>query len=146
MVFTLFIASSFAVPAEGQSLQAGQSKDTAGRTKAAPKAVVPFTSFSFGDVYTGDIISQIFVIRNDGDADLQITNFKGDCGCTVTRSDRSIAPGKEGTAEIEVQTVSQSGLISKTATLYTNDPQRPTIVFSVSANVLKGLRFGKANT
>jgi hypothetical protein len=36
----------------------------------APKAVVPFTSFAFGDVYRGEDISQIFVIRNEGDADL----------------------------------------------------------------------------
>lgn len=114
-------------------------------TTSAPKAIVPFTSFSFGDVYTGEVISQIFVIRNDGDAELLITDFKANCGCSVTRSDRVIPPGKEGTAEVEVQTISQSGLINKTATLHTNDPERPTIVFTLIANVLKGapLRQGK---
>lgn len=112
---------------------------------SSPKAVVPFTSFNFGDVYTGDIISQIFVIKNEGDAELLITDFKGDCGCTVARSDRVIPPGKEGTAELEVQTVSQAGSISKFATLHTNDPARPTIVFTIVANVLKGapVRRGK---
>jgi len=118
---------------------------TTSRARPAPKAIVPFTSFSFGDVYTGEVISQIFVIRNDGDAELLIGDFKGDCGCSATRSDSVIPPGKEGTAEIEVQTVSQSGLISKTATLHTNDPERPTIIFALVANVLKGspLRQGK---
>jgi len=43
----------------------------------SPKAVVPFTSFNFGDVYTGEFISQIFVIRNEGDADLKLLDFKG---------------------------------------------------------------------
>ena len=42
-----------------------------------PKAVTPFTSFTFGDVYTGEFISQIFVIRNEGDADLKLLDFKG---------------------------------------------------------------------
>ena len=108
------------------------------RTPSAPKTVVPFTSFTFGDVYTGEIISQIFVLKNDGDAELVIKDFKGDCGCTVTRFDRVIPPGKEGTAEIEVQTISQSGLISKIATLHSNDAERPTIVFTIVANVVKG--------
>lgn len=43
----------------------------------SPKAVAPFTSFNFGDVYTGEFISQIFVIRNEGDADLKLLDFKG---------------------------------------------------------------------
>lgn len=111
----------------------------------APKAVVPFNSFKFGDVYKGEVISQIFVIRNEGDADLQIKDFEAGCGCSVTRSDKLIPPGKEGTATLEVQTVSQSGEISKTATLHTNDPARPAIVFTLMANVLGGapLRQGK---
>ena len=146
VVLALFIAPSFAIPAKSLSLpQEGRSPRTTSRAQSAPKAIVPFTSFSFGDVYTGEIISQIFAIKNDGDADLLISDFKSDCGCTVARSDKVIPPGKEGTAEVEVQTISQSGLISKTATLYTNDPERPKIVFTVNANVLKGppLRQGK---
>lgn len=41
-----------------------------------PKAVTQFTSFNFGDIYTGEFISQIFVIRNEGDADLKLLDFK----------------------------------------------------------------------
>lgn len=116
-----------------------------GTARPAPKAVVPFTSFKFGDVYRGEVISQIFVIRNEGGADLQIKDFQGTCGCEVTRWDRVIPPGKEGTATLEVQTVSQSGEISKTATLHTNDPERPAIIFTLLANVLNGasIRRGK---
>ena len=109
--------------------------------RLSPKSVVPFTSFNFGDVYTGDLISQLFVIKNIGDTDLQITDFKGDCGCTVVRSEKVIPPGQEGVAEIQVQTVSQSGVISKMATMRTNDPDQPTIVFTLIANVLKGAPF-----
>ncbi|HSB07953.1 MAG TPA: hypothetical protein VLM38_00465 [Blastocatellia bacterium] len=47
------------------------------RPAPAPKAVTPFTSYDFGDVYTGELISQIFVIKNEGDAELQIKEFKG---------------------------------------------------------------------
>jgi hypothetical protein len=47
----------------------------ASRPRPAPKAVTPFTSFNFGDVYSGEVISQIFVIKNEGDSDLLITDF-----------------------------------------------------------------------
>lgn len=112
---------------------------------AAPRAVTPFTSFNFGDVYNGEVISQIFIIRNDGDADLQITDFVSGCACAVTKSDKVIPPGKEGSATLEVLTLSQLGGLYKTATLRTNDPERPNIDFALIANVLKGapLRQGK---
>jgi hypothetical protein len=107
--------------------------------------VTPFTSFNFGDVYNGEVISQVFVLRNAGDAELRITDFVSGCGCEVVRGDKVIPPGKQGTAIVEVQTISQSGPIHKVATLYTNDPERPTIVLSLIANVLRGapLRRGK---
>jgi hypothetical protein len=104
----------------------------------APRAVIADTVFNFGDVYRGEIISQIFVIRNDGDAELKLTDFKSGCGCEVTSWDKSIPPGKQGNATLEVQTVSQFGEISKTATLFTNDPDRPTIVFTLIARILDG--------
>lgn len=43
--------------------------------KAAPRAVLPFTSFDFGDVPRGELISHIFVIRNEGNANLDIKEF-----------------------------------------------------------------------
>lgn len=102
----------------------------------APRVVAPFTSFDFGDVYKGEIINHIFVIKNEGTADLVIKEFVSGCGCEVTSSDRLIAPGKEGVAQLEINTATQFGQIMKPATLRTNDPERPNIVFTLTANVL----------
>lgn len=139
-VAVLATAVAGASPIRGRQTQAASTS-----ARSAPRAVTPFTSFNFGDVYTGEVISQIFVIRNEGDADLQITDFVSGCACAVTRSDKVIPPGKEGIATLEVQTVSQSGGLYKTATLHTNDPERPAIEFALIANVLRGtpLRQGK---
>jgi hypothetical protein len=134
------------IVAEAQSPSISRTSDpNSASSQRLPRAVIPFNSFNFGDVYTGDLISQIFVIKNIGDADLQIKDFKGECGCTVVHSEKVIPPGQEGIAEIEVQTASQSGEISKPAIMHTNDPNQPTIVFTLVANVLKGapLRQGK---
>lgn len=102
----------------------------------APRAVAPFTSFDFGDVYKGEVISHIFVIKNEGTADLVIKEFVSGCGCEVTSADSVIRPGKQGVAQLEINTSSQMGQIIKPATLRTNDPERPNIVFTLTANVL----------
>ena len=103
---------------------------------SAPHAYAPFTSFDFGDVYKGEIISHIFVIKNEGTADLLIKDFAGGCGCEIVSSDKVIPPGKEGKAIIEINTATQFGQISKPATLRTNDSERPNIVLTLMANVL----------
>jgi hypothetical protein len=102
----------------------------------APRAYVPIDSYDFGDIYKGEAISQLFVIRNEGDAELKIESLSTGCGCSVIDSDRVIPPGKEGRAELKIDTSSQSGHINKFATLRTNDPDRPNIVLSLSANIL----------
>lgn len=132
------VAITIALSTGASSMHAGVSSEALIAGAAAPRAVTPLLAFNFGDVYTGDVISQIFVIRNDGDADLLITDVTSGCGCSVARADKVIAPGKEGRATLEVQTISQSGEIAKTASLHTNDPGRPVIVFTLAANVLKG--------
>jgi len=141
IVFMLCVTGSIASNKGAGSRSYVESKPR----QAAPRTVVPYTSFDFGDVVRGEIISQVFVIRNVGDADLVIKEFKGDCGCTATRTISVIPAGKEATVEAEVQTVSQSGAINKLATLRTNEPEKPTVVFTLTANVISGsnIRPGK---
>jgi Protein of unknown function (DUF1573) len=104
---------------------------------AAPRAVVPLTAYAFGDIYKGETISQVFVIRNEGNADLLITDFVGTCGCELLGVDKVIAPGKEGRARVEVSTASQpGGKLYKSAILHTNDPEHPSFSLSLMANVL----------
>ena len=116
--------------------QAQQLTSEGAKLPPAPHLYAPFTSFDFGDVYKGEIISHIFVIKNEGTADLVIKDFAGGCGCEIVGADRVISPGKEGRATIEINTAAQFGQISKPATLRTNDPERPSIVLTLIANVL----------
>jgi hypothetical protein len=104
----------------------------------SPRAVISSTSFDFGDVYRGEVISQVFVIKNVGDADLTL-ELKSSCGCEVLESDRVIPPGKEGKAVIEVNTATQSGgQMHKIATLRTNDPGLSSVSLMLTANILTG--------
>jgi hypothetical protein len=73
-LFNLAVAALISITA----IQPAYSRQAAGALDAAPpapKIVMPFTSFNFGDVYKGEVISHIFVIRNEGSADLQIKDF-----------------------------------------------------------------------
>ncbi|MFP5264293.1 MAG: hypothetical protein ACLGJB_20610 [Blastocatellia bacterium] len=73
-LFNLAAAALISV-ASLQQPRAQQPAATPPVAPAAPKMVVPFNSFNFGDVYKGEVISHIFVIRNEGTADLQIKDF-----------------------------------------------------------------------
>ncbi len=109
---------------------------------AAPTAFLPYTSFDFGTVYKGEIISHIFVIKNLGNADLVIESLSTTCGCTVAHADAIIPPGQEGKAILEINTATSIGESAKTAILNTNDAQHPRINLTLYVNVLAGATGG----
>lgn len=118
------------------SASAAAQADGTKTPQPAARAYVPVDSYDFGDIFKGELISQVFVIRNEGDAELKIDSVTTGCGCSVINSDRAILPGKEGKAELQVNTTGQSGQINKSASLHTNDPERPNILLNLSANIL----------
>ena len=103
-----------------------------------PRAVIPITSFDFGDVYRGEIISYVFVIRNAGKSDLMVTEVLPTCGCEAVEWDRTVPPGKEGQVAVEVNTSTQSGVIAKIAIIKTSDPDLQSLTLTLNANVLTG--------
>jgi len=100
-----------------------------------PKAVAVEPIGDVGNVAKGDNATHDFVIKNDGTADLQITNVQPACGCTVARYDKVIAPGKTGSVHVVVDTTTFTGAIAKSVTVYTNDAENPQIQLTVRAKV-----------
>ncbi|HEV7786889.1 MAG TPA: DUF1573 domain-containing protein [Thermoanaerobaculia bacterium] len=100
-----------------------------------PKAVVAEPIKDVGTVAKGDKTSADFVIRNDGDAVLEITNVQPACGCTVADYDKTIAPGKTGKVHAVVDTATFNGPIAKGVTVFTNDPALPQIELTLRAKV-----------
>ena len=60
-----------------------------------PKATIAEPIKDVGTVPKGEKIIHDFVIKNEGDADLQITNVQPACGCTVAEFDKLIKPGAD---------------------------------------------------
>ena len=103
----------------------------AGKAKAV--AVEPIKDV--GTTTKGEKIVHDFVIRNDGDAVLEITNVHPACGCTVAEFDKTIAPGQTGKVHAVIDTTNFNGPISKGVTVFTNDPATPQMELTIRAKV-----------
>lgn len=100
-----------------------------------PKAVIAEPIHEAGNVPKGDKITHDFIVKNDGDADLQITNVQPACGCTVVSFDKVIKPGQTGKVHAVLDSTTFNGPIAKGISVFTNDPDHPQIELTVRANV-----------
>jgi len=100
-----------------------------------PKATAVEPIKDVGNVSKGEKITHDFMIKNEGDADLQITNVQPACGCTVAEFDKVIKPGQTGKVHAVVDTTTFSGPIAKGVTVFTNDPATPQIELTLRAKV-----------
>ena len=100
-----------------------------------PKAVAVEPIKDVGFVAKGEMASNEFVIRNDGDAPLELREVRAACGCTVADFDKMIAPGQTGKVRVTLDTATFNGPIAKGVTVYTNDPAAPTIELTIRSDV-----------
>ena len=100
-----------------------------------PRLSIPSLEHSFGSVKAGTPLTYSFEIKNEGKVDLEIKNVSPSCGCTTSKYDKVIAPGKVGSITLEVaKTDGYKGEISKTASVTTNDTDHQTFTLTLRAN------------
>jgi hypothetical protein len=100
-----------------------------------PKAVPVEPIKDVGTVPKGEKIVHDFLIKNEGDAVLQIDQVRAACGCTVADFVKTIAPGQTGKINVVIDTSTFSGPITKGVTVFTNDPQNAQIELTVRAKL-----------
>jgi hypothetical protein len=94
------------------------------------------TSWDFGRVKQGEILSHEFVFSNEGDATLVIQKVTTTCGCTAALlSADKIPPGKEGKIEIKFDTRGYGGQVAKLLYVDSNDPDRARQQLQVTADI-----------
>lgn len=101
----------------------------------APKARCDKPVFEFGEVWAGTKITHAFVIHNDGDATLEITNVRAGCGCTATDYDRKIEPGQSGKVTAVLNTARQRSKIKKPVYVKTNDINNKRVTLILTGEV-----------
>jgi len=67
-----------------------------------PKAQVPETTFDFGEIFEDREWTHTFVIKNAGDALLEIKDIDSDCACTAADSHRRIPPNAQGRIKLTI--------------------------------------------
>ncbi len=104
-------------------------------TAAAPKLVLLEEKKDVGTVPKGEVIHATFILKNEGKADLHVTDVKPSCGCTAPEYDKTIKPGAQGKIVLNVDTKTFQGPISKSALILTDDPEKSSVTVFVVANV-----------
>ena len=133
VLVALTAAISFAAdpPAKDKKSEAAEKKDA----EKAPRLTIVEPVKDYGTIPKGEKLDWSFVVKNTGDADLQIIAAKPGCGCTVADFDKVIKPGETGKVTAHVDTTAFAGPIAKSVTLETNDPTTPTSQLTIHAVV-----------
>lgn len=107
----------------------------AAKEEKAPRLTIVEPVKDYGTVPKGNKLDWAFVVKNTGNADLEIIAAKPGCGCTVADFDKVIKPGETGKVTAHVDTTAFAGPIAKTVSLETNDPSTPTAQLTIHAVV-----------
>jgi hypothetical protein len=116
-------------------------KTSSGAAKAkaevakAPRLTVVEPIKDFGTVPKGQKLDWNFMVKNSGNADLEIIAARPACGCTVSDFDKVVKPGQDGKVHASVDTTAFTGPIAKSVTVETNDPSTPTVQVTITAIV-----------
>lgn len=111
-----------------------------------PRAEVPETRHAFGTIGTGGTGSHEFTVKNTGSGPLTLRKGETSCTCTVSDFDSAAGGSPEGTkvvppggdTRIRVQWKGKGagGPFRQQATILTDDPRRPELVFVVEGTVV----------
>lgn len=93
---------------------------------AGPRIDSPEALFDFGERDTDEVVEHAFVIRNIGDAPLELLDVRSSCGCTVADlPKRTLAPGESTELEATFNLRGRRGNQSTSITIQSNDPTQP---------------------
>lgn len=100
-----------------------------------PRVVVEQTVHDFGIMNPLNVGEHVFVIRNEGDAPLRLSDNGTSCKCTFAHLPTApVPPG--GSAEVRIQwNTGNDPVYAHSAWLATNDPQQPEIELRVEGKV-----------
>ncbi len=102
------------------------------------RLVLEKNEFNFGDVKEGKIVTAVIGFKNVGNDNLIIKDVRTSCGCTAALlSSKNLKPGESGSIKIELDTSHREGKLTRTVTLYSNDPEIPNQTITLFVNIQK---------
>ena len=105
---------------------------------AAAELSVVETNYDFGSVAQGKKVPHDFVIKNSGDAPLQIKDLSVSCGCTAAKPSSSlIQPGESAKIQVVFDSTNFFGKVQKSVTVVTNAGKAPRVVLNLEGTVVE---------
>jgi hypothetical protein len=101
-----------------------------------PKLEFTETTHGLGRVDAGELARHSYAFRNTGGLDLSIDNVRAACSCTAAAVPaRVIPPGGDGVIDVTFDATHERGPVTRTITVYSNDPARPVTTLTLVADV-----------
>jgi hypothetical protein len=101
-----------------------------------PKAVAVDPVFDFGVCDPSADGEHTFLVRNDGDAPLEVRKGSTTCKCTLADLPQNyIPPGGIGQVRVVWTAITYKVLFNQRATIMTNDPDQPGLSFNIKGEV-----------
>lgn len=108
---------------------------------AGPRAQFDKEIHDFGKVRSGSTVTEEFTLTNQGDAPLIIKELRSSCGCTkAIHGSREVPP--QGQTKIVATfdtTGMRAGRKGRAVFVDSNDPQRPTVTLTLTADIVRDL-------
>ena len=140
LLFMLAICQ-FIMCVELQGVEAvhGNDKDSDTNISAqGPTIFFEKPDFNFGQIFKGQKIEHIFKFENRGNDILNIGKVKTSCGCTAAiLTNNTIPPGKTGEIKATFNSGSYRGNVTKSISVISNDPERPSYKLSISGKIIE---------
>lgn len=93
-----------------------------------PKVRLDELEFYWDSLLQGKTLTKNWVIHNDGDQPLKISQVRTKCVCSTFEFDEEIAPGASGVVKLIFDSNKiKVGTTKKTAVIYSNDTQHPEV-------------------
>lgn len=114
---------------------AGRAQDAGG-----PRLVLSQDSWDFGAVWVEERPTLTLTVRNEGTAELRLTDVRSTCGCTVAQPTRRVVPPGESTdIQVTFDTTGKQGAVTSQVIVESNDARRPKVEFSIKGQVKRAV-------
>lgn len=96
--------------------------------------------YHFGRRYKYEDIKHTFVLLNRGKKELKIGKIENSCGCvTGEKNFTTVASNMSGTIDVNFRSGPETGTITKTIRVYSNDPDTPVYMLQLSGEIIEDI-------
>ena len=96
--------------------------------------------YNFGKRYKYENIKHVFVFQNRGTKELKIEKIESSCGCIIGETTvTNVDPCMSGTIVVNYRTGPDTGTMTKSIRVYSNDPDAPVYTLQLSGEIIEDI-------